>query len=177
MAVADVRGNRAAATDPGAATGIVGATVRLSVVTDGGPRVDLVVPVWAEVSDVARSCADALGVTAVPLLRRTTGAALDPRLPLERAGVRHGSVLLAEWPDDDGPEGVEGASGAPDAPIPTDAVGLGGAPGWRRWSVTAAALAVTAAAAAGTTVPGAGPGSSSGTGSEGLLRSVAAAVL
>ncbi|MCW2817929.1 MAG: hypothetical protein JWR42_716, partial [Marmoricola sp.] len=137
MAVTDAR------TGPAA---IVGATMRLSVLADGGPRVDLVVPVWAEVADVARSAAESLGAPSAPALRRTTGAVLDPELSVERASLRHGTVLLASWPDPAGaPDGPDDSS---EVEHPSPGHGADPGAGWRRWSVTAAALAVVAAAGA-----------------------------
>ncbi|WP_460813421.1 EsaB/YukD family protein, partial [Nocardioides korecus] len=163
MATTDALGGSGA---PAGHAGIIGATMRLSVLADGGPRVDLVVPVWAEVADVASSAAESLGAPTAPTLRRTTGAVLDPQAPLERAGLRHGTVLLASWPTAEAP-GPTGSD--PAGETVAHAAGTTGAAGWRRWSVTAAALAVVAAAGAGL--------ASRTPEADGLVPTVAAALL
>ncbi len=142
-----------AATSDAAVGSIVGATMRLTVLGDGTggdvARVDLVVPVWAEVADVARAWLEATGApegAPLPVLRRTTGAVLDPEGALERSGLRHGAVLLA---GDPGAEDPAGGPGDDDAADPRPG-GVGVLGGRRAWTVVVAALAVvTGALAAG----------------------------
>lgn len=121
------------------AESIVGATMRLSVLGDAG-RIDLVVPVWVEVADVARSYAETVGLAETPVLRRATGAALDPESALDRAGLRHGSLLLAgDSPRGAAPPGVD-ERGEP--------LGPDGSAGPSSWLVDVAAIAVVVGAVA-----------------------------
>lgn len=69
-------------------------TVAMTVHGPSG-AVDLVVPMAAAVSDVAREYAAQCGSVDLPRLFTTAGRALDPSLPIARAGVRSGGVLIA----------------------------------------------------------------------------------
>jgi hypothetical protein len=123
------------------AESIVGATMRLSVRGARG-RVDLVVPVWAQVGDVARAYAERVGAPDVPTLRRTTGAPLAEDTPLELAGLRHGSLLLAaDGPESAGPDREEDGPAEP-VDVPNPAV--------TGWLVELAAVALVLAAAGAT---------------------------
>jgi hypothetical protein len=138
------------------AESIVGATMRLSVRGARG-RVDLVVPVWAQVGDVARAYAERVGAPDVPTLRRTTGAPLAEDTPLELAGLRHGSLLLAaDGPESAGPDREEDGPAEP-VDVPNPAV--------TGWLVELAAVALVLAAAAASA------------GADGTVRAVTGAVL
>lgn len=98
----------------GVSTVAAGDRVALTVHGPAG-AVDLVVPPGASAADVAREYAAQAGVPGVPALGTVAGRPLDPDLPLVRAGVRSGALLVVLEP--------------PSAPVPAPADGDGaGAP-------------------------------------------------
>jgi hypothetical protein len=74
--------------------GIVSATIRVTVLGDTG-RADLAVPVWVDVAALAHGFAESVGATEDPTLTTTSGAVLDPAVTVDRAGLRHGDVVVA----------------------------------------------------------------------------------
>jgi hypothetical protein len=72
---------------------IVGATLRVTV-QDDRRRLDLVVPVWLELGDLAVEVASRLGLAQPPALLTAGGRRLPEGGTLQEAGVRHGAVLL-----------------------------------------------------------------------------------
>lgn len=118
---------------------IVGATLRVTV-QDARRRLDLVVPVWLEIADLAGEVAERLELAHPPTLVTSAGRRLPDAATLQEAGLRHGSVLLVAPPTGDhdllGPEGPEPGSGA--------------GPTVSTWAVDLAALSVVVAAVAAT---------------------------
>lgn len=70
------------------------ASLRLTVRGSSG-NVDLVVPLGADVAEVSREYAAALGQANAPQLSSTMGRALDPGQPVQQLGLQHGDVLVA----------------------------------------------------------------------------------
>jgi hypothetical protein len=105
---------------------------------------DLVVPSAAAAVDVAEAYARQAGLTTIPVLCTRVGAVLPPDLPLSRAGVRPGDVLVATTAPVPAAGRGPGTtpSPPPDRPIDTAANVV---------AVLAAACAVTAGCLAATT--------------------------
>lgn len=133
MTTPAIRASESRAAPPtGVAPGIA-----LSVYGPAGV-VDLVVPVGAMAADVAEAYARQAGLRAVPTLCTRTGALLPPDLPLERAGIAAGDLLVAT--DQVVPATGRAADRHPDRPRPHDRGALAG---------LAAAVAAAAAVLAG----------------------------
>ncbi len=133
---ADSDATTRASTGAGAGAVSAGGRVPLTVHGTAG-AVDLVVPVGASAADVAREYAAQAGVPGVPVLATAAGRRLEPDVPLARAGVRSGALLVAlDPPDAPGPAPTGGeVAGAP-AVRPTPAAGSAAA-----WAGVAAGLA------------------------------------
>jgi hypothetical protein len=91
------------------------ATAEILALSVHGPVgvLDLVVPASATAPDVALEYARQAGLDAVPVLRTRVGAAIAADLPLARAGVAPGDLLVATLPDAPPPPLVEPSRAAP----------------------------------------------------------------
>lgn len=105
--------------------------------------VDLVVPVGASATDVAREYAAQAGLRVVPALGTAAGRRLDPGSLLTQEGVRSGALLVAlDEPGATAPSFDPAGPGPVPDPMPGPAPGASSSPGAAAWVAVAAGLAV-----------------------------------
>lgn len=76
------------------AESIVQSTLRVTVDGPTG-RVDLAVPIWADIQSICRSYMAEAETDEFVTLLTSTGNAIDPSATVQRLGLRHGDVLVA----------------------------------------------------------------------------------
>lgn len=104
------------------------ATIRLSVLANQG-RLDLAVPVWADLSLVADSCVEAFGGAPPNGFATTAGRVLSTSQPVSELGLSDGDVLVAVTGPIEAPREHEGGTPPPARRTPTGVGVVAGAAG------------------------------------------------